>query len=96
MRTEPVDEIGCSLRVRGGGENSAAVALKDFQPVCDIGGVVIAGLKRQFKIGTEESGAKFRNEFFLRKGVAAETVAAEIAVKARLRTGPVRQFMGER
>ena len=56
--------------------------LQDFQPIRNVGGVIFAGLKRQFKIGTEESGAQFRNEFLLRIGVAAEAVAAEVAVKA--------------
>ena len=44
--------------------------------------MIFAGLKREFKIGTQESGAQFGDEFLLRIGIAAETVAAEVAVKA--------------
>ncbi len=84
-----MDEICGALRVRGGGENRAAVVPQDFQPIRNIGGVIFAGLKRQFKIGTEESRSQFGNEFLLRIGIAAETVAAEVAVKAVFAAGPV-------
>jgi hypothetical protein len=50
-----MDEIGGALRVRGGGENSVAVAGQHFKPIRQIGGVVFAGLKRKFEVGAEES-----------------------------------------
>jgi hypothetical protein len=86
---EFVDEICGALRMRGGREYRAAVSLHDFQPVRKVGGMICARLKRQFKIGTEESCAQLRNEFLLRIGVAAEAVAAEVAVKAVLAAGPM-------
>src|SRR5258708_656849 len=91
-----VGEISGLLRVRGGGENRAGVVLQNFQPVGDIGGVIFAGLQRQFKIGAQKSCAQFGDQFFLCIGVAAEAVAAEVAVKAVLGARPVRQFMRER
>jgi hypothetical protein len=50
-----VDEIRSALRVRGGGKDRVAVVGEHFQPACDIGGVVFARLKREFKVGTEET-----------------------------------------
>jgi hypothetical protein len=44
--------------------------------------MVRAGFERQFQVGARKRGAKFRHEFFLSVNVAAETVPAEIAVKA--------------
>jgi hypothetical protein len=41
-------EISGLLRVRGGGENRAAVVPQDFQPVGDLGGVIFAGLPASF------------------------------------------------
>ena len=93
---EFMDEIRGALRVRGGRENRAAVILHDFQPVRKVGGMILAGLKREFKIGTKESGAQFGNEFLLRIGVAAEAVPAEVAVKAVLAAGPMGQLMRKR
>ena len=91
-----MDEVGGLLRVRGCGEYRAAVALQDFQPIRKVGGVIRARLKRQFKIGTEKGCSQFGDEFFLGIRVAAETVAAEVAVKAVLAAAPVRQFMRKR
>src|SRR6266849_3267187 len=88
-----MDEVGGFLRVRGGGEYRAAVVPQDFQPVGDIRGVIRAGLKRQFKIGAQEGGSEFGHEFFHGVGVAAEAVAAEVPVKARLVGRRVGGFM---
>lgn len=93
---EFVDEISGLLRVRGGGEDRAAVVLQNFEPVGDIGGVIFAGLQRQFKIGAQEGCAQFGDQFFLGIGVAAEAVAAEVAVKAVFAARPMGQLMRER
>jgi hypothetical protein len=61
-----------------------------LQPVGDVGGVVLARLKRQIKIGTEERGAEFRNEFFDRVAFGPETLGAEVARQARFVCGPMR------
>jgi hypothetical protein len=46
-----VQIIGGLLRVAGGGEGCALVVLQDFQPLGDIGGVVVAGFRRDARIG---------------------------------------------
>ena len=56
-RPQAVDEVRRALRVAGRGEDRAVVCLEHVQPVGDVGGVVLARLKRQIKIGTEERGA---------------------------------------
>ena len=93
---ESAQVIRGALRVGGGGEDGAVVVLQNFQPVGDIGGVILARLKRQFEIGAEESGAQFGDEFLLRVAFIAPALAAEVAVKARRVLRPVRQFMRER
>ena len=60
-------------------EAIAVERMQDFKPVGDVGGVVLAGLKRQFEIGAEKRGAKFCDQFLLRLCVAAEAVASSDA-----------------
>jgi len=91
-----VDEVSGLLRMRGCGEYRAVIALQNLEPVRNIGGVIRAGLKCQLKIGTEESCSQLSHEFFLGIRIAAETVAAEVAVKAVLGAAPVSQFMCKR
>ena len=42
-----------TLRMRGGGKDPLVV-LQGFQPVADIGGVILADLGGDFEIGAEE------------------------------------------
>ena len=79
--------------MRGSRENRPGITLEDGQPIRKVGGMILAGLKSEFKIGAEESGAQLRNEFLLRIGVAAEAVPAEVAVKTVLTAAPMGQFM---
>jgi hypothetical protein len=51
MRLQPVEEVGGLLRVAGGGEDRPLVVFYDFQPTLNIGGVVVAGFRRNAKIG---------------------------------------------
>jgi len=90
-----MNEIGGMLRVGCGGENGPRVLRKDLQPRCDIGGVVFAGFEGNFQVGANKSGAEFRNQFFDRIGFAAETVTAEISIKALLMSTAVDGFMGQ-
>ncbi len=46
--------------------------------------MVFAGFEGNFQVGANKSGAEFRNQFFDRIGFAAETVTAEISIKALL------------
>ena len=77
-----VDEIRGALCVRSGSENSVAVVGQHFKPARDIGGVVFAGLKREFEIGAEKSRSEFGNEFFHRIALRAIAFAAEVTGKA--------------
>src|SRR5713226_6737017 len=90
-----MNEIGGTLRVGCGGENGPRVLRKDLQPRCDIGGVVFAGFEGNSQVGANKSGAEFRNQFFDRIGFAAETVTAEISIKALLMSTAVDGFMGQ-
>jgi len=51
LRLQPMQIVGDLLRMAGGGEDRALVVLQDFQPGRDIGGVVVAGFRRDAKIG---------------------------------------------
>jgi hypothetical protein len=58
MGLQAVQEIGGALRMRGSRKNRALVAFQHFEPVIDIGGVVVAKLGRQFEVGAQEGRAK--------------------------------------
>jgi hypothetical protein len=81
--------------VAGRGEDRAVVCRENVQPVGDVGGVVLARLKRQIKIGTEERGAEFGYEFFDRVAFGPETLGAEVARQSRFVCGPVRRLVRE-
>jgi hypothetical protein len=51
LRLQAVQIIGGLLRMAGGGEDRPLVVFEDFQPGRDIGGVVVAGFRRDAKIG---------------------------------------------
>jgi hypothetical protein len=46
--------IGGMLRVGGGGEDGAVVALQHIEPGCEIGRVIVARLGCNVEIGTEK------------------------------------------
>jgi hypothetical protein len=53
LRLQAVQIIGGLLRMAGGGEDRALVVFQDFEPGRDIGGVVVAGFRRDAKIGAK-------------------------------------------
>ncbi len=59
LAVEPIH--GC-LRLAGGRENGAGVALQDFQPGLDVAGVIEPGLRRKPEIGAQESGTEFGHQ----------------------------------
>jgi len=59
LRLQPVQIIGGLLRVAGGGEDRPLIVFQDFQPTLNIGGVVVAGFRRDAKIGASKSCADF-------------------------------------
>jgi hypothetical protein len=54
-----VDKFGGALCVSGGGEHCSAISSQHFQPGCDIGRVIFAGLKSKLQIGAQESSPEF-------------------------------------
>ena len=63
-------------------EDGAVVVLENFEPCCDIGGVVLAGFLMQFKVGAQESRAQLGNEFLTAVTFIAPALTTKIAVKA--------------
>jgi hypothetical protein len=51
LRGSAVDKFGCALCVGCGGEHCSIISRQHFQPVCDIGRVIFAGLKSKLQIG---------------------------------------------
>ena len=88
--------IGGALRMRGRGEDQALVVLQGLQPMADIGGVILANLRRDPEIGAEEGGTELGDEFFLRVAFIAKPHAPEIPCEALLVFRPVRDLMRQR
>jgi hypothetical protein len=90
-----VQIIGRALRVAGGAEDEAGLVLQYGQPAPDIGGVIVAHLRRDTEISRQERRAEFRNQLFARVAFVAEALAPEIPRQALLMLGPVDAFMRE-
>ena len=78
-----------ALRMGGGREDGTFVVLKDFEPVAEIGGVVLADVGSDAEIGAEEGGTQFRNKFLAGIAFIAETLAAEVTGEPCFMTSPV-------
>src|SRR6202051_1324486 len=79
-----------------GAEYRPLVVLQDLDPRRDIGGVIVANLRRQVEIGGKEGGAKFGDKLFHGVSFGAIALAPEVAVKSRRVTSPVRRLMRAR
>jgi hypothetical protein len=62
---QAMQKIRCLLCMCCGAEDGALVALKNFEPALNIGGVVGARLRGQGKISTKESRAKLCDQLVL-------------------------------
>src|SRR6202035_4703626 len=93
---QAVQEIRRALRVRCRAEYRPLVVLQHLDPRRDIGGVVFANLRREFEVGTKESGTELGDKLLDGVAFIAEPLAAEVAVKARRVARPVRSLMRER
>ena len=96
LRGSAVDKFGGTLCVRGGGERCSIISSQHFQPSCDIGRVVFAGLKSEFQVGAQEGCPEFGNQFLDSVTFAPEAMPAEVTVEPGLAAGPVGAFMGKR
>ncbi len=91
-----VDKFGGALCVSGGGEHCSIISGQHFQPGCDIGRMIFAGLKSKLQIGTQESSPEFGNQFLDSVTFTPEAMPAEVTVKPGLAARPMRTFMGKR
>src|SRR5450755_3341280 len=91
-----VDKFGCALCVGCGGEHRSVVSSQHFQPGCDIGRVIFAGLQSKFQIGAQESGPQFGNQFLDSVTFAPEAMPAKVTVEPGLAACPMGTFMGKR
>ena len=69
-------------RMGGCLEEEAGIVLQTFQPVDDVGGVLLARLGRQFQMAAQERRAQRSNEFLLRLAFTTSLPATEISRKA--------------
>jgi hypothetical protein len=86
----PFDKFGSALRMRCGGEHRSVVSSQHFQPGCDIGRVVFAGLKSELQVGAQESCPEFGNQFLDSVTFAPEAMPTEVTVEPGLAACPVR------
>ena len=84
-----VDKFGCALCVGCGGEHRSGVSSQHFQPRCDIGRVIFAGLESKLHVGAQECGPEFGNQFLDRVTFAPEAMPAEVTVEPGLAACPV-------
>ena len=96
LRGFAVDKFGCALCVGCGGEHCSIVSRQHFQPVCDIGRMIFAGLKSKLQIGAQERGPKFGNQLLDRVTFAPKAMPAEVTVEPGLAACPVGAFVGKR
>src|SRR5258708_38492049 len=79
-----------------GGEDRAVVILQDLQPEGDVGGVIVADLRREFEIGAQECGPQLGDEFLVSVACVAPALATEFTIKAGLMLRPVNCLMTKR
>ena len=89
LRGSAVDKFGGTLCVGCGSEHRSVVSRQHFQPGCDIGCVILAGLKSEFQIGAQESGPEFGHQFLDSVTFAPEAMPAEVTVEPGLAACPV-------
>lgn len=75
-------EINRPLRVGRCLEDSPLVLLQDLEPVVEIGGVVVARLRRDAKVAAQERGPDLRYQFLAGIPLVAELRSPKIPVKA--------------
>lgn len=91
-----MQEIRGALRMGGGREDEAFIHLQDRQPGRDVGGVILAHLRRDAEVGRQKRGPQLGNQFLACVAFITPAHAAKIARKAPLVLGPVRQLVRER
>lgn len=90
---QPMQIIGGTLGMGGGGEDRPFVVLQDLQPALNIGGMVFARLGGQGEVSTEERRAQLGDQFLAGIAFVAPAVPAKVTGKAGLMLRPVGEFM---
>src|ERR1700722_18502846 len=85
---QAVQKICCALRVRCGAEYRALVVFQHLDPRRNIGGVILANLRRQVEVRRKEGGAKLR-EFLHSVAFIAPALPPEIPVETRRVASPM-------
>lgn len=85
-----MQKIRRALRMRGCREDRALIVLHNFKPRRKIGRVILAGLRRDAKVGAKKRRSQLGDEFFRRIACVAPALAPELPVEARLVARPVR------
>ena len=86
---------GGPLRMSRGGKDRFTVCFEDLEPCGKIRRMIRQDLGRKAEVGTDERGPEFRDEFFHRVTVVAETLRLERPVQAAFVLRPVRTLVGE-
>ena len=84
------------LGMGGGLEDGTLVFLEHFQPMVEVGGVVLPRRRRDAKVAAEEGGTDLGDQLLAGVAGVAPLPAAEIPVEAGRVLGPVGQFVGQR
>src|SRR5262245_2509091 len=87
---QAMQEIGCLLGMGGSLEDGPLIFLQDFEPVIEVGSVIVTRLRRDTQIAAQEGGTDFRFQLFAGVAFIAEPLAAKLAVQAAGVLRPVR------
>ena len=96
FRLEGVQMIARFLGVGGGLEDGPFVLLQNLEPMVEVGGVVVAGLRGDAEVAAEKRGPDLGDQFFAGIALVAELPASEIPVEAGRVLRPVSHLVGQR
>ena len=89
-----VQVVNGALRVGRRREDRPLVLSQDLEPRGDIGGMVLACLRRDAEISAEKRRADFGHEFLHGIARIAEALAVEVPMETGGMTRPMRHLMG--
>ena len=74
--------INGPLGVRSRLKDGAIVGIQDLEPMVEVGGMVVAWLRRDAEVAAQERGPDLGDQFFAGVTFVAELPAAEITVES--------------
>ena len=81
--------IDGALGMGGSGKDRTLVRVQDFEPMREVGSVILARLGGDAKIRTEEGRTQFGYQFLAGVCVIAKAFASELPIEATLMFRPV-------